>query len=76
MSLTRKHYRMLAGAIKDFKESSVVSERPHLIRGSAAGFRVEEGHVENLVDRLCLDLKADNPRFNVSTFRAACGLSN
>jgi hypothetical protein len=66
-TMTRKHYRLLANAIKRQNEQAKENRR----------FRLEDLiiHTANLtMARIIADvLKKDNPRFNRTKFMEACG---
>ena len=59
MSLSRKHYRLIARVIKDNSIYSNNSTRRILKK-------------DKLIDDLCLEFKADNYLFNRDTFIDAC----
>ena len=57
--LSRKYYKMIARVIKDNTIYSNNSTRRILKK-------------DNLIDDLCIELKADNCLFNRETFKDAC----
>ncbi len=60
MGMTRKDYKLIAAAIATtIKANSDLKPEYALAR---------------MVDRLCVDLKADNPRFDRVKFVRACGV--
>ena len=59
MSLTRKHYKMIAKVIKDNKIYSNNSTRKIL-------------KMDSLINDLCVELKQDNSLFNKDKFIDAC----
>jgi hypothetical protein len=66
--LTKKDYELIALAIK--KERDVIRD---FDEDDPALIVIKHDVIYNLTHRLSIVLKVDNPRFDVSKFKEACG---
>ncbi len=58
--MTRKDYKLIAKALNDFNNTSIVDNK-----------KVEIGHIENLVEIFASELERENSNFDIGKFRKA-----
>lgn len=77
--LTKKSYEMIAKRIGDNMKRCEGLEEYHLAVGehkTAYGYQRAEDILKDLVFNLAFDFAEDNPRFDSSKFKEACGVGN